>query len=101
VGQVSPLLSSSGAILVRTVALQATLLAGTASAVQGPDGEVAAAAHQVCLQLFFLLSFSVDSIAVAAQALVATELGARRPDRCQPPPSLSEVLENLLMCHGT
>jgi len=38
---------------------------------------------QVCLQLFFLLSFSVDSIAVAAQALVATELGAGSPDRAR------------------
>jgi len=41
----TPLLTSSGAILVRTVALQATLLAGTATAAH--EGDVAAAAHQV------------------------------------------------------
>jgi hypothetical protein len=46
VKQMTPLLTSSGAILVRTVALQAVLLAGTASAAH--DGDVAAAAHQVC-----------------------------------------------------
>ena len=44
-GQMTPLLTSSGAILVRTVALQATLLAGTATAAH--EGDVAAAAHQV------------------------------------------------------
>ncbi|KAK3281364.1 hypothetical protein CYMTET_10851 [Cymbomonas tetramitiformis] len=73
--EVAPLVQAGGALLVRTVSLQTVLLLGTATALAAPDGEVSAAAHQICIQIFFFLSFTVDSLAVAAEGLVADALG--------------------------
>ncbi|MGQ0617276.1 MAG: MATE family efflux transporter [Acidimicrobiia bacterium] len=65
-------------LLVRTAALRAALLVGTVIATRlGPDD---IAAHQVALQVFSLLTFALDAIAIAGQALVGTALGAGRRD---------------------
>jgi MATE family multidrug resistance protein len=58
-----------GALLVRTVALIATMALATAVAAR--IGAVAVAAHQVASQLWLLLALVVDALAVAAQALLA------------------------------
>jgi putative MATE family efflux protein len=67
------LLRASGAVFVRSVTLQTVLTTATSEAAR--IGTVAVAAHQVALQMWLLLSFLVDALAVAAQTLVAEELG--------------------------
>lgn len=47
---------------------------GVAAHVGGP----VVAAHQVCIQLWGFLALSLDSLAIAAQALVGTQVGAGR-----------------------
>ncbi|CAN0094862.1 unnamed protein product [Ectocarpus sp. 6 AP-2014] len=69
----SAVLTSSAAVFGRTVALQGAL--GTATAFAARVGPTAIAAHQVCNQLYLLLAFAADSLAVAAQGLVADRLG--------------------------
>ncbi|CAM9113438.1 unnamed protein product [Ectocarpus sp. 4 AP-2014] len=69
----SAVLTSSAAVFGRTVALQGAL--GTATAFAARVGSTAIAAHQVCNQLYLLLAFAADSLAVAAQGLVADRLG--------------------------
>ncbi|CAN0194362.1 unnamed protein product, partial [Pylaiella littoralis] len=66
-------LTSSAAVFGRTVALQAAL--STACAFAARAGSVSIAAHQVASQLYLLLAFASDSLAVAAQCLVADRLG--------------------------
>ncbi|MEN8144353.1 MAG: MATE family efflux transporter [Gemmatimonadota bacterium] len=58
-----------GALAVRTFALIGTLTMATAVATR--IGTVSVAAHQVGSQLWLLLALAIDSLAVAAQALVA------------------------------
>jgi len=74
-----PLLTASGALLARQVALQGTLLLAASTAARVADGGTALAAHQVSIQAWMLLSFTFDSVAVAAQGLVSDSLG--RGDR--------------------
>lgn len=69
----APLLRASGAVFVRSVTLQTVLTTATGEAAR--LGTSSVAAHQVALQLWLLLSFLVDALAVAAQTLVAEELG--------------------------
>ncbi|CAM9990186.1 unnamed protein product, partial [Ectocarpus sp. 8 AP-2014] len=69
----SAVLTSSAAVFGRTVALQGAL--GTATAFAARVGPTAIAALQVCNQLYLLLAFAADSLAVAAQGLVADRLG--------------------------
>ena len=59
---------------VRTGALLAALLAGTAVASRLGDAEVAA--YQIAFQLWLLLVLSLDAIAIAGQAMVGKLLGA-------------------------
>jgi putative MATE family efflux protein len=61
-------------LFLRTGGLLAGLLAITAAAARA--GAVTAAAHQVLYQTFLLVSFLMDGIAIAGQALVGTALGA-------------------------
>lgn len=63
-------------LFLRTGGLLAGLLAVTAAAAR--TGEATAAAHQVLHQTFLLVSFLMDGLAIAAQALVGTALGAGR-----------------------
>ncbi len=61
-------------LLVRTLAFQACFV--SAAAVAARFGAAAVAAHQVVLQLWEFLALVLDSLAIAAQALVGAALGA-------------------------
>jgi putative MATE family efflux protein len=62
-------------LMVRTVAFQVCFV--SAGAVAARFGAAAVAAHQVVLQLWSFLALVLDSLAIAAQALVGAALGAR------------------------
>jgi putative MATE family efflux protein len=71
------ILSSSRAgipLLVRTLALRAALLVTTYVATSA--GAAPLAAHQVAMTLWTLLALALDALAIAAQALTGTALGA-------------------------
>lgn len=61
-------------LVVRTLAFQACFV--SAGAVAARFGASALAAHQVVLQLWEFLALMLDSLAIAAQALVGAALGA-------------------------
>ncbi len=61
-------------LLLRTLAFQACFV--SAAAVAARFGAAAVAAHQVVLQLWSFLALVLDSLAIAAQALVGAALGA-------------------------
>jgi putative MATE family efflux protein len=61
-------------LIVRTLAFQACFV--SAAAVAARFGAAAVAAHQVVLQLWSFLALVLDSLAIAAQALVGAALGA-------------------------
>ena len=69
-----PFLRVGGELIVRTFALIGTLTLATAVATR--VGMIAVAAHQVGSQLWLLLALVVDSLAVAAQAMVARYRGS-------------------------
>lgn len=60
-------------LLVRTLALRAVLLLTTATAAR--FGATTLAAHQVASTLFTFLTFALDAVAIAAQALIGQALG--------------------------
>ncbi|MGQ0743336.1 MAG: MATE family efflux transporter [Acidimicrobiales bacterium] len=72
--EVSALARISGSLLVRTIALRASLALATALAAR--RGTVALAAHQVTFEVWSALALALDALAIAAQALVAERLGA-------------------------
>ncbi len=61
-------------LLVRTLALRATLLVTTW--VAASLGDVTLASHQVALTIWSFLAFALDALAIAAQALTGRALGA-------------------------
>lgn len=61
-------------LIVRTLSFQACFV--SAAAVAARFGAAALAAHQVVLQLWNFLALVLDSLAIAAQALVGAALGA-------------------------
>lgn len=63
-------------LVVRTLAFQACFV--SAAAVAARFGAAALGAHQVVLQLWSFLALVLDSLAIAAQALVGAALGASR-----------------------
>lgn len=63
-------------LILRTLAFQACFV--SAAAVAARFGAAAVAAHQVVLQLWNFLALVLDSLAIAAQALVGAALGANR-----------------------
>jgi putative MATE family efflux protein len=65
-------------LFLRTAALQAGLLIATAAATR--LGTTTVAAHQIARELWTMLALVLDGFAIAGQALVATALGAGRPD---------------------
>lgn len=69
-----PFLRIGVELLVRTLSLIATLALATAVAAR--IGTVAVAAHQVASQVWLLLALVLDSLAVAAQAMIARHRGA-------------------------
>lgn len=74
--ELAPFARVGAALLVRTLALLATLTAATAVAAR--TGVVAVGAHQVAAQLWMFLALVIDALAVAAQALVARYAGEGR-----------------------
>ncbi|WP_019548093.1 MATE family efflux transporter [Streptomyces sulphureus] len=61
-------------LLIRTLSLRAVLMIATAVAARLGDADVAA--HQITLTLWSLLSFALDAIAIAGQAIIGRYLGA-------------------------
>jgi len=68
--ELKPLVEGSLAQLLRTLSLQAVLLQFTRTVVALDGTGLAAAAHQVALRVWFFALFALDSVAVAAQALL-------------------------------
>jgi putative MATE family efflux protein len=68
-------------LLVRTLAFQACFV--SAAAVAARFGAAALGAHQVVLQLWEFLALVLDSLAIAAQALVGAALGAGDASRAR------------------
>jgi putative MATE family efflux protein len=68
------LISVARHVFVRTAALLATLTLATAVAAR--VGATTLAGHQIANQVFVFLALVVDALAIAAQAIVGTELGA-------------------------
>ena len=65
---------TGAALVIRTVALQAVLVAATAIAAR--QGNAAIAAYQVAFRIWTLLAFALDAIAIAGQAITGKYLGA-------------------------
>src|SRR5260370_1233398 len=65
---------TGAALVIRTLALQAVLIAATAIAAR--QGNAALAAHQVAFRIWGLLAFALDAIAIAGQAITGRYLGA-------------------------
>lgn len=65
-------------LLVRAAVLQLAFAA--AAGVVARSGTAELGAHQVALQLWLFLALVLDAYAIAAQTLVGSALGARRPD---------------------
>jgi putative MATE family efflux protein len=65
---------AGAALVIRTLALQAVLIAMAAIAAR--QGNTAIAAHQVAVRLWALLTYALDAIAIAAQAITGKYLGA-------------------------
>lgn len=78
---VQPLITASSSIFLRAIVIQSAL--ALAAAVVARSGGVAPAsslaAHQISLQLWMFGSFFLDSLAAAAQGLVADALGRQDP----------------------
>jgi Na+-driven multidrug efflux pump len=62
---------------MRTLTLRACLLVGTyAVTLAGTDTETDLAVHQIAITLWTFLAFSLDALAIAAQAITGRALGA-------------------------
>lgn len=68
------ILDAGWPMMVRSAALLAALTATTVAASRIGTDQVAA--HQIAIQVWLFLSFVLDSFAVAAQAMVGTDLGS-------------------------
>jgi len=66
---------STGLLAVRTVAISGTFAVATSLAARSDLAH--AAAHQICIQLWLASSLLADSLAVAAQTLLAQGLAAK------------------------
>jgi putative MATE family efflux protein len=65
---------AGGSLVLRTLALQATLVIVTAIAAR--QGNAAIAANQVAFRIWNLLTLALDAIAIAGQAITGRHLGA-------------------------
>lgn len=74
-----PLLRIGHEIAIRTAALLFSLIFATAMASR--MGPVTLASHEIAIQLWLLVSYTIDGLAVAGQALVAKQLGGNQTDR--------------------
>ncbi|MFI6514490.1 MATE family efflux transporter [Spirillospora sp. NPDC050679] len=64
-------------LLIRTAALRVVLIVGTSIAARMGDQEIAA--YQVGFQVWTLMAFALDAIAIAGQAITGRYLGASDP----------------------
>jgi putative MATE family efflux protein len=73
-GEMARLISGGRRLTMRTLAIAGAFVVATSVAARvGPS---TLAAHQIAMQVFLFLALSVDALAVAAQAMVGTSLGA-------------------------
>ncbi|MDQ3981666.1 MAG: MATE family efflux transporter [Actinomycetota bacterium] len=72
------LLTVGVALVIRTGMLLGALTIATSAAAR--MGVVPLASWQIAMQVFALLAFTLDSVAIAAQALVGNRLGSGRPE---------------------
>jgi putative MATE family efflux protein len=68
-------------LVVRTGSLLAALTIATSIAAR--MGVLELGSWQIGMQLFLLLSFTMDAVAIAGQALVGRHLGSKRPEQAQ------------------
>ncbi|NUT98220.1 MAG: MATE family efflux transporter [Saccharothrix sp.] len=68
-------------LVLRGLAFQACFL--SAASVAARTSVAAVGAHQIVLQLWTFLALVLDSLAIAAQAIVGQALGAERPDEAK------------------
>jgi putative MATE family efflux protein len=68
------LAGTGGALLVRTAALQAAFVVATSAAAR--IGVADLGAHQIVIQLFAFSALALDALAIAAQGMIGTLLGA-------------------------
>ncbi|MFC4908817.1 MATE family efflux transporter [Actinomadura gamaensis] len=66
--------SAGASLLIRTAALRIVLIVGTSVAARMGDAEIAA--YQVGYQVWSLLAFALDALAIAGQAITGRYLGA-------------------------
>lgn len=76
--KVLALFSVSGNLIIRTFFVQLPFFVGTVIATQ--MGETLLAAHGVLMQLFFLMTYSLDGFAHTAESLTGFTYGARNRD---------------------
>lgn len=79
--EIRPFLHTGGLLTLRTMLLVLTASVGTATAARVGTNQVAA--HQVVRESWFLSAMLVDGLAIAAQALVAEQVGRRDPDMAE------------------
>ncbi|QOT15205.1 MATE family efflux transporter [Paenarthrobacter sp. YJN-5] len=68
-------------LMLRTLSLRVAILATVV--VVTAQGAVNLAAHQLAMTIFSFLAFALDALAIAAQALIGKELGARNARRAR------------------
>lgn len=68
-------------LMLRTLSLRLAILATVV--VVTAQGAVNLAAHQLAMTIFSFLAFALDALAIAAQALIGKELGARNAERAR------------------
>ena len=68
-------------LILRSASFQICFL--SAAAVAARESAAALGAHQIVYQLWVFLSLVLDSLAIAAQALIGAELGAARVERAR------------------
>ena len=68
------LLSAGGALLVRTAALQIAFVVATSAAARIGNADLGA--HQIVIQMFVFSALALDALAIAAQGMIGTLLGA-------------------------
>jgi MATE family multidrug resistance protein len=76
--EIAGLATAGGVLTVRTLFLVSALALGTAAAAD--SGTPALAAHQVVRETWFLTAMLVDGLAIAAQAMIAEQVGRNNHD---------------------
>ncbi|GLI66837.1 hypothetical protein VaNZ11_010796 [Volvox africanus] len=74
VSNMLPLFKPTGFLVLRSASATATYAMATALVARG--GPAVAASHQICFQLWLACSLLADALAVAAQSLMARDIGA-------------------------